>query len=131
MENESKLSLVMVDDIIRLRITKKSFLEFLEENTEEYKYSKNSDKLTLVNDFLEEYSDNESSKEMASFEEFLVKRLVYGKSRIIKPVFRYESSNIYQRKNKETIGFSTGKCKRILEPANGLNYAKRKEENGC
>ena len=83
MENESKLSLVMVDDIIRLRITKKSFLEFLEENTEEYKYSKNSDKLTLVNDFLEEYSDNESSKEMASFEEFLVKRLVYGKSRII------------------------------------------------
>ena len=83
METESKLSLVMVDDIIRLRITKKSFLDFLEENTDEYKYSKNSDKLTLVNDFLEEYSDNESSKEMTSFEEFLAKRLVYGKSRII------------------------------------------------
>ena len=42
METESKLSLVMVDDIIRLRITKKSFLDFLEENTDEYKYSKNT-----------------------------------------------------------------------------------------
>lgn len=78
METTNELTQLIIEDIIPSRINKTSLQHFLEETDHKNKYSHNSNKLSLVYDFFNNCADAKNN-----FSEFVIKNLMYGKSRVI------------------------------------------------
>lgn len=78
MDTNIKLTQLIVEDVIRLRINKAKFYDFVSKTDKDHKYPKSATRLSLAYDFFENYPDAEKT-----FSEFAIKTIMYGKSRII------------------------------------------------
>lgn len=78
METTTDLTQLIIEDIIPSRINKTSLQRFLENVDPDNKYSRNAKKLSLIYDFFNNRKGAENE-----FSEFVIKNLMYGKSRVI------------------------------------------------
>ena len=78
MENVTDLTQLIIEDVIPSRINKTSLQHFLKEADPNNKYSHNANKLSLVYDFFDNCTNAKDE-----FSKFVIKNLMYGKSRVI------------------------------------------------